>query len=89
MTINGKVVSRKITQISNSLLFDIEVTTPSAKAGEAATVKQFKAQLTMGQLQTYAALGEVAPKVGDSVRIEQSVNPTTGEISKDWVTLCV
>lgn len=87
MFISGKVTSRKITQTGN-FLFDISVEIPAAKAGDPAVTKAYKAMLTPEQQVAYKTLELSFPKVGETVQIEQSVNPTTGEVSKDWATLC-
>lgn len=87
-TFSGKVTSRRITQVTGSLLYDITVETPAAKAGDPAVVKTYKAQLTPSQLATYNLIGEQAPKIGASVVVEQSVNPSTGQVSPDWVSIC-
>lgn len=85
---SGKVAGRKVTQVTGSLVFDIVVDVPGAKAGDPTVSKTFKAQLAPAQMATYVTLGFAIPKVGDVVNVEQSPNPVTGEVSKDWVTLC-
>ncbi len=87
-TFSGKITGRKVSQVTGSVIYDIQVEVPGATKNDPVTTKTFKAQLSVAQLGTYKLMEEPIPTVGKTVTVEQSANPTTGEVSKDWVTLC-
>lgn len=87
---NAKVTSRKLARVGGLVYTLSETISPEVKDDKGkvtteAVTKERTCMFTTEQLQTAQLLGMKVPAVGDTVAIEDSVNPGTGAINEQWV----
>jgi len=82
----GKVVSRNPTK-TGKLHLSIEVITKPATDKAPAETKTVNCVLEMPQIQMALLIGASVPTVGSTVLCEYNVNPSTGLVSDEWVTI--
>ncbi len=88
----AKVSARKLARVGGIVFNLTETVTPEVKDDKGkvtteAVVKERTCMFTVEQLQTAQLLGMKVPAVGDTVAIEDSVNPTTGAVNEQWVNI--
>lgn len=88
---NAKVSARKLARQGGLVYTLTETIVPESKDTKGnvvpAETKERTCMFTPEQLQTAQLLGMKVPAVGDTVAIEDSVNPTTGAVNEQWVNI--
>lgn len=84
---SGKVVNRAITPQKGNLLLTIETVDTNDKSGK--TMKSVLCSLNKEQIEMIKLMDGKVPTIGADVQCEYNVNPGTGLVSDQWVSIAL